>query len=67
MDRHVLVSFLESVVFSDVVEVIASDHNCPLHFHLQYDTTQDTSSDVHVASEGALLVNVGSIKSLQKD
>ena len=33
MSTDVLVAFLITVVFADVVEVVPTDHNCPLHLH----------------------------------
>ena len=74
MDRHVLVSLLEPVVLLDVVEIVASHYNRPVHLHLGDDSCQDSSADrnlnifrttqsfphrlSHLASEGTLLVNV---------
>ena len=45
MDRHVLVSLLEPVVLLDVVEIVASHHNGPVHLHLGDDSGQDTTAD----------------------
>ena len=58
MDRHIAVPFLESVVFLNEVEVISSDHNSPLHLHLHHNSSENTSSDKDIASEGTLLVDV---------
>jgi hypothetical protein len=60
MDRHVLMSLLESVVLPDVVQVITSDHDCPLHLQLDDDTSQDSPSDEHIACEGTFLVDITS-------
>ena len=38
MDRHVLVSLLESVVFTNVVQVIPTNDDGALHFHFEYDS-----------------------------
>lgn len=38
VDRHVLVPLLKTVVLADVVQVIASDHDGPLHLHLGHHT-----------------------------
>ena len=38
MNRHVFVPFFESVVLPDVVEVISSNDDGPLHFHLLHGT-----------------------------
>ena len=45
MDRHVLVSLLEPVVLLDVVEIVASHYNRPVHLHLGDDSSQDSSAD----------------------
>ena len=36
MDRHVFVPFLESVVFTNVVQIITTDDDRALHLHLQH-------------------------------
>jgi len=64
MHRQILVTFLEAIVLADVVEVIASDHNRPLHFHLQHYASQDSSANTHIASKWTLLVNVVTLDSL---
>lgn len=58
MDRHVPVSLLKPVVFRQVVEVVAADHDGALHLHLLHDSGEDAATDRHVAGERALLVNV---------
>lgn len=64
MNRHVLVALFESVVLLDVVQVVSSDDNSPVHLHLGDDTGQNAATDGHVASEGTFLVNVGTFASL---
>lgn len=64
MDRHVTMPLLETIVFSDVVEVIPSDNNCSLHFHLDNCTSQDSTSDGNTAGEWTLLVDVLALDSL---
>lgn len=64
MHRHVLVPFLKSFVFWDVVKVVPTDDNTSLHLHPDYNSIQDATSDVNIAGEGALLVNVGTMLSL---
>lgn len=64
MDRHVLVPLFESLVFANVVQVVASDDNRSLHLHLLHDAFQDSSPDSHVACERALLVDVSAIDRL---
>lgn len=59
MNAHVLVPLLKSVVLLAVVEVLAADHDGPLHLHLQHDARQDAAADADVAGERALLVDVG--------
>lgn len=58
--RHVSMPLLESLVLFNVVQVVASDHNCSLHFHFLDNTCQNASTDGHVSCEGTFLVNVGS-------
>jgi len=58
VNGHVLVSFLEAIVFLDVVKIIASDDAGPLHLHLRYHSRQNSSSDAHVPRERTLLVDV---------
>lgn len=66
MDAHVSVPLLEPVVLLDVVEVVASDDDGPLHLHLDHQSAQDATSDADVAGEGAFFVDVGAVKSLNK-
>lgn len=58
MNRHILMSFLKSVVLSYVMKVVSSDDDCPLHLHLDDHTSKDSSSNHDVSGERALLVNV---------
>jgi hypothetical protein len=46
------------------VKVVSADDDGVGHFGRVDDTGQDTSSDRDIASEGALLVDVGSVDSL---
>ena len=57
-------SLLKSVVLLDVMQVVSPAHNGPLHLHPGDDAGQDTSTDVNIAGEGTLLVNVGAGSSL---
>jgi len=66
MDRHVAMSLLKTVVLLDVMEVITSDDNGPLHLHLLNDTGEDATTDGNVTSEWAFLVDVGSFDRLQR-
>ena len=45
MNRHVLVSLLESVVLLDIMEIITSDNHGSVHLHLGDDSGQDTTTD----------------------
>ena len=64
MDRHVTMSFLEAVVLFNIVEIVTTDHDSPLHFHLLDDSSENSSSDRNIPSEGAFLVNVSSFNCL---
>jgi hypothetical protein len=58
------VSLLETLVLLDVVQVISAHDNGSSHLgRLDY-SLQDSSSDGHVAGEGALLVDVVSLDGL---
>lgn len=48
------------------MQVVTSDHNRPLHFHLSDNPFQDPASNAHVASERALLVDVRAIDRLSE-
>ncbi len=65
MHAHVLVPFLEAVVFADVVQVVPADDDGALHLHLEYDTSQNSSADRHVSGEGALPVDVRALDRLE--
>merc|ERR1719436_1522208 len=64
VDRHVLVSLLEPVVFLDIVKIIPPDDGGPVHLQLGHHTGEDTATDGHLSSEGALFVDVVSDASL---
>jgi len=64
MYRKVLVTFLKTIVLANIVQVITSDHNCSLHFHLHYYARQDSSTNAHVASKRTFLVNVMTLRCL---
>ena len=65
MYAHVTMAFLETVVLSDIVEIIPTYYNGPLHLHLLHDASENASPDRNVASEWAFLVNVSSFESLR--
>lgn len=64
MNGHVFVSLFESIVFPNIMKVIPSDHYSSLHFHFDDNSSQDPTTNGHVASERAFLVNVCSIDGL---
>ena len=59
----VSVSFLVSVVFGDVVKIVASHDDGSLHFSAENDSFKNLSSNSDVAGEGTLLVDVLSFDS----
>ena len=59
----VLMSLLESVVFSDHMEVISSDDDGSVHLGRDDNTLNDLSSDADITSEGALFIDVGAFNS----
>lgn len=54
----VLVALLVTTVLLDVLEVVTADDDGALHLGGDDETLDDAATDGHVASEGALLVNV---------
>lgn len=64
VDRHVLVALFETVVLLDVMQVVSSDDNGPVHLHLGDDTGQNATTDGDLAGEGTLLVDVVTLASL---
>jgi hypothetical protein len=65
VDRHVTMSLLKTVVLLDVVKVITTDDDSPLHLHLLDDTSKNSTTNGNITSEWALLVNVGTLNSLK--
>ena len=45
--------------------VLPPDDNGPVHLELDDNSGEDSTTDGHIASEGALLVNVGTLTSLK--
>lgn len=64
MRRKVLVSLLVAIVFSNVVEVLAPDDDCPLHLGADNRPGQNAATDRNIRGEGALPVDVGSLDCL---
>ena len=60
MSRNVGVPFLVPLVLLDKMEIIPPNNNSPVHLSTVTCSSQDTATDGNIASEGALLVNVGS-------
>lgn len=57
---------LESIVLLDVVEVVSPDDNGPLHLLALDNPSQDPSTNAHIPSKGALLVNVSTFSGLEE-
>ena len=58
VSRGVRVSLLITIVFANVVQVVASNDDRPLHLVRLHNTLENTSSNANVAGERALLVDV---------
>lgn len=58
MHRHVLVAFLETAVFANVVQIVTTDGNRTLHLQFLHNSIQDTTANANIAGEWAFLVNV---------
>ena len=56
MSSEVLVSLLITVVLGDKVKVVTTDNDGALHFDGDNSTSEDTSTNADVTSEGTLLV-----------
>ena len=54
----VSVSFFVSVVFGNVVKIVTSHDDSPLHFSAENDSLKNFSSNSDVAGEGTLFVDV---------
>ena len=59
-------SLLETIVFSDIMEIISSENYGPLHFQLDNCSTQDSASNRDVTCERAFLVDVLALDSLTR-
>ena len=58
-------TFLKAVILLDVMEVIPSDDNGPLHLVALHNPCQDPSPNTNVSSEWTFLVYVSAFNSLQ--
>lgn len=65
MNRHVSVSLFKTIVFPDIMKIVAANHNGPLHFHLDDNTTKNSPSNGNVASERTFLIDVCSFNCLK--
>lgn len=61
---NVGVTFLITLVFLNVMEVIPAYNDGSVHLGALYTSTKDTSTDGDVACEGALLIDVVTLDSL---
>lgn len=59
-------SLLKTIVLLDIMEIISSNDECPLHFDTLHGSSQDAASDAHIASKWTLLINICAINGLQK-
>lgn len=64
MHGDVLVALLVTAVLRDEMQVVATDHNRPLHLVLRDHAAEDATTDGDVGSEGAFLVDVRSLNGL---
>lgn len=62
--RDVLVALLVTLVLFDVMKVISANDNCTVHLGALDTTAKDTTTDGYVSSEGAFVIDVGSLDSL---
>lgn len=58
MNWDISMSFFISVIFWNIVQIIPSDNNCPLHFGRDDNTLQNFSPDGNFAGEGAFFINI---------
>lgn len=59
-------SFLETIVFADIVQIIPTNDDRSCHFKFHHDTSEDTSTDADVACKWAFLIDVGTFDGLEK-
>lgn len=64
MDRHVLMPFFISIILPDILQIITTDYNRSVHFCFPDYPCKDTSTNVHVASKRALLIDICAINGL---
>ena len=61
VSRDILVPLLVTTVLGNVVQIIPSDNNGSLHLGGDDLSLQNSSTDRNVSSEGALLIDIGSL------
>lgn len=59
-------SLFKAIVFSDIMQIITTDHDGSLHFHFLDDSSENSATDRHISGEWAFLVDVGAFNSLRK-
>lgn len=64
MYRHISVTLLETIVFSNIMQVITSNDDRTLHLVLDHLATKNSTTDGHIASEWTLFVDVISVDGL---
>jgi len=68
VNTNILMPLLEPPVLTDVMKVVTSDNNSPLHLGRNNKSFENSSANGHVSSEGALFINVvsfdGTVRSL---
>lgn len=64
--RHVLVSFLETAVFTHIMQVVTTNDDGALHLQLLNNPIQDATTNAYAAGEGAFFVDVSTIDCLFK-
>lgn len=65
MHAHISMTFLKTIVFPYVMEIIPPDNNRSLHLHFLNNTCENSSPDRHVAREWTFFVDVSSLNSLK--
>ncbi len=64
MGRDVLVTFLKSVIFLDIMEIVSSDDYGAFHLDTLDYSSQDSTTNTYITSERTLLVNVRAFNGL---
>jgi len=66
MDAHIAMTLLKTVVLSNVMQIIPAYNYSTLHLHLLYNTSENASSNRHIASEWTFLIDIGSFESFTR-